>query len=75
MLVGWLQVPLADHSGAVAGTLQPLGDEHLVEWHRNGAVVIDAEATLIAPGEQSGARGDALGRAYVAASAAQAIGA
>jgi len=74
MRVTWLHVPLADHSGAVSSPLQPLRDEHLVEWHRDGGVVIDAEAGLIAPGKQAGARGDALGRAHVAAGAAQTIG-
>src|SRR6185437_5063578 len=69
------QVPLADHAGVVAGSLQQLGKGHLTARQaeslgqialRRSIVVLEAEALLIPASHQPGARGSAHRRRCVA---------
>ena len=56
-----VEMPLADLSGDVTGSLEALGEGELLERQRPLVVILDAEALLIAPGQHAGAGGDALG--------------
>jgi len=56
-----LELPLAHLPGAVAGLAKPLGEGDLVAGQRPAAVLLQAEALLVAPRQHAGARGHALG--------------
>ncbi len=68
-----VEVPFTDLSGDVTGGLEAFGNGQLFERERTLVVILDAEALLVATGEDAGARGHALRGSDVAAREADAI--
>ena len=68
-----VEVPFADLAGDVTGCLQAFGDGQLSERQRALVVILDAEALLIAAGEDACAGRHALRGGDIAAGKAHAV--
>ena len=68
-----VEVPLANLAGDVASGLEPFGDGQFGQGQWALVVILDAEALLIASGEDAGAGRDALRSGHVATGEAHAV--